>query len=241
MLGIRIFAATYRGRFKEAGELVNDFQARLVALSRAPSAGNGIMQLVISEAIVGLTDEAKARAQKAEADGVLADAQTIDQLVLAAIVKDASAARVLYPKAVEIVKGRSQPGDPDGLEGVRAMDGLLKLAEGKPAEAAAAMDPVTFRGSNSDVVSIWALAKFQAKDFAGAAKGFDFLTSSEARRGLSASTPFTWVMRARSYAQLGQKEEARKSYQKFFDMWKDADPDVPLLLQAREEFAKLAS
>ena len=48
-------------------------------------------------------------------------------------------------------------------------------------------------------------------------------------------------MRGRTYAQLGQKEEARKSYQKFFDIWKDADPDVPLLLQAREEFAKLTS
>ena len=44
---------------------------------------------------------------------------------------------------------------------------------------------------------------------------------------------------ARVQAELGQKEEARKSYQNFFDLWKDADPDVPLLVQAREEFAKL--
>ena len=42
-------------------------------------------------------------------------------------------------------------------------------------------------------------------------------------------------------AQLGQKDEARRSYQKFFEIWKDADPNLPLLVQAREEFAKLRS
>ena len=40
---------------------------------------------------------------------------------------------------------------------------------------------------------------------------------------------------------MGQKEEARKNYQKFFELWKDADPDLPLLIQARDEFAKLGS
>ena len=44
---------------------------------------------------------------------------------------------------------------------------------------------------------------------------------------------------ARVQVELGQKDEARKSYQKFFDLWKDADPDVPLLIQAREEFVRL--
>ena len=43
---------------------------------------------------------------------------------------------------------------------------------------------------------------------------------------------------ARVQAQLGQKDEARRNYQKLFEMWKDADPDLPLLVQAREEFVK---
>ena len=30
-----------------------------------------------------------------------------------------------------------------------------------------------------------------------------------------------------------------ESYERFFELWKDADPDLPLLRQAREEFAKL--
>jgi hypothetical protein len=38
---------------------------------------------------------------------------------------------------------------------------------------------------------------------------------------------------------MGNREEARKFYEKFFELWKDADPDVPLLVQAREEFKKM--
>jgi hypothetical protein len=32
---------------------------------------------------------------------------------------------------------------------------------------------------------------------------------------------------------------ARKAYQDFLALWKDADPDVPVLQQARAEYAKL--
>ena len=33
---------------------------------------------------------------------------------------------------------------------------------------------------------------------------------------------------------------ARKAYQDFFNAWKNADPDVPVLKEARAEYAKLA-
>ncbi len=48
-------------------------------------------------------------------------------------------------------------------------------------------------------------------------------------------------MLARTQAKMGQKDEARKNYEKFFEIFKDADPDLPLLVQARDEFAKLGS
>src|SRR6185503_2524187 len=54
MIGVRMFAATYRGRFKEAAELAADFQARALALSRPRVAADGMMQLAIDEALVGL-------------------------------------------------------------------------------------------------------------------------------------------------------------------------------------------
>jgi len=33
--------------------------------------------------------------------------------------------------------------------------------------------------------------------------------------------------------------EARIAYQDFLALWKDADPDIPILKQAKAEFAKL--
>ena len=45
----------------------------------------------------------------------------------------------------------------------------------------------------------------------------------------------------RAQAMIGDQQAARKSYQDFFALWKDADPDVPFLEQAKAEYAKLAT
>jgi serine/threonine protein kinase/Tfp pilus assembly protein PilF len=44
---------------------------------------------------------------------------------------------------------------------------------------------------------------------------------------------------ARAYALKGEAAKARAAYQDFFTLWKDADPDVPILKEAKAEFAKL--
>ncbi|HZE27058.1 MAG TPA: protein kinase [Terriglobales bacterium] len=44
---------------------------------------------------------------------------------------------------------------------------------------------------------------------------------------------------ARAYAIQGDTAQARTAYQDFFAYWKDADPDVPILKQAKAEYAKL--
>jgi len=43
----------------------------------------------------------------------------------------------------------------------------------------------------------------------------------------------------RAYALLGDTAKARTSYQDFFALWKDADPDIPILKEAKAEYAKL--
>jgi hypothetical protein len=37
----------------------------------------------------------------------------------------------------------------------------------------------------------------------------------------------------------GDMAQARKSYQDFFTLWKDADPEIPILVEAKREFEKL--
>jgi eukaryotic-like serine/threonine-protein kinase len=44
---------------------------------------------------------------------------------------------------------------------------------------------------------------------------------------------------ARSYPQSGDAAKARTAYQNFFVLWKDADPDLPILISAKSEYAKL--
>jgi len=43
----------------------------------------------------------------------------------------------------------------------------------------------------------------------------------------------------RAYAMQGDTAKARAAYNDFFTLWKDADPDIPILQQAKAEYAKL--
>ena len=44
---------------------------------------------------------------------------------------------------------------------------------------------------------------------------------------------------ARAYALQGDTAKAKTAYQDFLTLWKDADPDIPILKQAKAEYAKL--
>jgi predicted Zn-dependent protease len=56
----------------------------------------------------------------------------------------------------------------------------------------------------------------------------NFITGALAHLGL-----------ARAYALQGDTTKARAAYNDFFTLWKDADPDIPILLAAKSEYAKL--
>jgi serine/threonine protein kinase/tetratricopeptide (TPR) repeat protein len=49
----------------------------------------------------------------------------------------------------------------------------------------------------------------------------------------SGAYPKSLYLLARSYEELGRREEARAEIRKLLAMWKDADPDLPLLAEAR--------
>jgi eukaryotic-like serine/threonine-protein kinase len=44
---------------------------------------------------------------------------------------------------------------------------------------------------------------------------------------------------ARAYVMHGDTAKARAAYQDFLTLWKDADPDIPILIAAKSEYAKL--
>jgi hypothetical protein len=44
---------------------------------------------------------------------------------------------------------------------------------------------------------------------------------------------------ARAYALSGDTVKAKSAYQDFLGLWKDADPDLPILKEAKAEYVKL--
>jgi tetratricopeptide (TPR) repeat protein len=61
-------------------------------------------------------------------------------------------------------------------------------------------------------------------------------------RGIVVNFPLGALARlgqARAYAMSGDTVKARTAYQDFFALWKDADPDIPVLKEAKAEYAKL--
>jgi len=44
---------------------------------------------------------------------------------------------------------------------------------------------------------------------------------------------------ARTYAKTGDLDKSQAKYREFLALWKDADPDIPILKEAKAEYAKL--
>jgi len=57
------------------------------------------------------------------------------------------------------------------------------------------------------------------------------------------SDPFDYAFAhlglARAYSLQGDSTRARTAFQDFFALWKDADPEIPILRAAKSEYAKL--
>jgi tetratricopeptide (TPR) repeat protein len=61
-------------------------------------------------------------------------------------------------------------------------------------------------------------------------------------RGITVSDPIgalAHLQLGRAYALSGENAKAKTAYQDFLTLWKDADPGIPILKQAKAEYAKL--
>jgi tetratricopeptide (TPR) repeat protein len=235
LLSIRITGAVYRGRMNEAAALSDEWVARMEAASRRPATGEGVAALAISQVLVGQLDAAKARIAAGLDDERFGEGQLVERFVVAVVARDLDTARELLP--LTIAEQRKNDGRPDVAE--KAMQALMRIAEDKPAEAIPLLEPLSFESRNYEPILIWSMAHLLSAQWEPAIKGLTFLSGERSQRGFSAMKPWAMAMLGRAYAGLGRKDEARKAYQAFFDFWKDADPDVPLLVNARDEFAKL--
>jgi eukaryotic-like serine/threonine-protein kinase len=74
---------------------------------------------------------------------------------------------------------------------------------------------------------------------ADAAAEFQFIMQHRSFDLYSPLVALSHLQLARAWAQQGETPKTRQAYQDFFAFWKDADPDIPILKEAKAEYEKL--
>jgi hypothetical protein len=83
------------------------------------------------------------------------------------------------------------------------------------------------------------LAYLQTKQGPQAVEEFQKYLDHKTAFGPSPYLSLVQLGLARGYAMSGDSAKARIACQDFFTKWKDADPDIPILKEAKVEYAKL--
>jgi serine/threonine protein kinase/tetratricopeptide (TPR) repeat protein len=118
-------------------------------------------------------------------------------------------------------------------DGKRAIDALAasvpyELGETNPSFTFA-LYPVYLRGQ----------AYLATKQGAAAATEFQKILDHSGVVGNEPIAALAHLGLARAYALDGDRGKSKAAYQEFFTLWKDADPDIPILIAAKAEYAKL--
>ena len=92
---------------------------------------------------------------------------------------------------------------------------------------------------DSGTLTLRGLAYMRAKQSGDAVQAFQRVLALKNYFGLDPLVPISQLGLARAYALQGDLPQSRTAYQDFFALWKDADPDVPLLRDAKAEYAAL--
>jgi len=83
------------------------------------------------------------------------------------------------------------------------------------------------------------LAYLKKKNGDLAAVEFKKILDARFRAPINYFIPMAQVQLARAYTLQNDPAKARTAYQDFLALWKDADPDIPILKEAKAEYAKL--
>jgi eukaryotic-like serine/threonine-protein kinase len=122
---------------------------------------------------------------------------------------------------------------------------ILSLRHNQPAQAAAQLEPAVPYDLHARrffpfaSLSVRAEAYLNSRDGAKAAAEYQKILD---HRGIGAGSvrySLAHLGLGRAYALQGDTAKAKVAYQDFFAVWKDADPDVPILKTAKAEYEKL--
>jgi eukaryotic-like serine/threonine-protein kinase len=238
--------AAYYGRLREADELTRRAmesaeRANEKEMSASFSAVSGLR-----EALFGRADEGRRRAALALERSSGVDVQYASALALA-YVGDTGRAQSL----AEELNKRFPEATPVQFNYLPTIRAKLALSRGTPLKALEmlrAAEPyelgqTTFSGENAwnglYPVYVRGEAYLAARKGSNAAAEFREILD---HLGIVWNSPIGALAHlelGRAYVVQGDTAKAKTAYQDFLTLWKDADPDIPILKQAKSEYARL--
>jgi tetratricopeptide (TPR) repeat protein len=233
----------YRGRFVAA----RDFSRRAVESAKRAGAAEMAAGWRANEALreAEIGDFARARQQAADALA-LSDGRSVRILAALAL---ARAGESMQAQKLSEQLDHEAPEDTivQGywLPSIRA---ATELSKNSPEQAITALEPANtyelgtqppFRLGPMYPVYLRGLAFLQVGKAQAAAVELQKLIDHPGIAGNFVLAPLAHLQLGRALAMTGDKVAARQAYQDFFNLWKDANADVPIFAQAKAEYAKL--
>jgi len=117
----------------------------------------------------------------------------------------------------------------------------LELYRNNAAQALTDLEPATRYEAAGEYWSQYLRGQAYLKLNKGAEAAVEFqkIIGARGQAPLSALYPLAHVGLARAAMLQGDSATARKGYQDFFTFWKDADPEIPILIEAKKEYEKV--
>jgi len=232
---------THLGKVKASRELWKQNRQMLVGVGAKEVAAQVLTLEAYDEAQMGYESEARQKAVEALAisndpDTRWGAAQTY--AAVGDVAKSASVMESALRDAPDNVFIRTMVG-PE----VQAMQ---QLAKNQAAEAVSTLESIRGyefgtgpRALGATPPYIRGLAYLKLHDGGKAAAEFQRILDHRGAVAWGIEYPLSQLNLGRAYAMQGDTAKARTAYQNFFAYWKDADPDVPVLVAARAEYEKL--
>ena len=224
-----------KGQLKLMREQAKKAREAALRLNLKEAAAGVYAQTGSVEALAGLTTAAVADAQE------LSKTTTSPNLVInAAIILAASGQDKQALKLAQDVADRRPYDTIVQFVGLPIVKALTDLNRGDAAKAIDETDGAMVYGrANTGVQYLRGMAFLKMGKGAEAAQAFQRVIDLRGANFMDPAISMAHVGLARAYAAQGDKARSRVEYQNFFALWKDADPDVPLLRETKAEYAKL--
>jgi eukaryotic-like serine/threonine-protein kinase len=116
----------------------------------------------------------------------------------------------------------------------------IELNQGHPDKSIDLLDSaLVYARANTGVLYVRGNAYLKAGRGSDAVQAFQRLLDLKNIINVDPVMPLAKVGLARAYVLAGDQARARVAYQDFFALWKDADPEIPMLREVKAEYAKL--